>query len=87
MEKHSDYEVVVDGANVGLYQQNFAEGGFSISQVRYTFVKGDPELLMPPSFSGVIQVEVTALNSFEEKEEQFREQVVVVITCQGAARN
>nr|GMC74958.1 proteinaceous RNase P 2 [Ipomoea batatas] len=42
--------------------------------IRYTFVKGDLELLMPPSFSGVIQVEVIALNSFEEKEEQFREQ-------------
>nr|GMC82941.1 pathogenesis-related protein PR-4-like [Ipomoea batatas] len=56
-------------------------------EVRYTFLKGDLELLMPPSFSGVIQVEVTALNSFEEKEEQFREQVVVVITCQGTARN
>jgi proteinaceous RNase P len=23
----------MDGANIGLYQQNFAEGGFSISQV------------------------------------------------------
>nr|GMD69534.1 proteinaceous RNase P 2-like [Ipomoea batatas] len=33
LEKHSDYEAVVDGANVGLYQQNFAEGGFSISQL------------------------------------------------------
>nr|GMD28193.1 probable nucleolar protein 5-2 [Ipomoea batatas] len=27
------------------------------------------------------EVEVTTLNSFEEKEEQLREQVVVVITC------
>ncbi|KAK0575285.1 hypothetical protein LWI29_036673 [Acer saccharum] len=25
-----DYEVIVDGANIGLYLQNFAEGGFSI---------------------------------------------------------
>lgn len=24
---------MVDGANVGLYQQNFAQGGFSIAQV------------------------------------------------------
>ncbi|KAK6163576.1 hypothetical protein DH2020_000440 [Rehmannia glutinosa] len=31
--QHSEYETVVDGANVGLYQQNFAEGGFSIAQL------------------------------------------------------
>ncbi|KAK4482692.1 hypothetical protein RD792_009859 [Penstemon davidsonii] len=33
LEKHSEYEAVVDGANIGLYQQNFAEGGFSITQL------------------------------------------------------
>ncbi|KAK4375909.1 hypothetical protein RND71_006586 [Anisodus tanguticus] len=33
LEKHSDYEAVVDAANVGLFQQNFAEGGFSIPQL------------------------------------------------------
>ncbi|KDP42363.1 hypothetical protein JCGZ_01939 [Jatropha curcas] len=33
LEKHANYEAVVDGANVGLYQQNFAEGGFSIPQL------------------------------------------------------
>ncbi|KAF3644207.1 proteinaceous RNase P 2 [Capsicum chacoense] len=33
LEKHSDYDAVVDAANVGLYQQNFAEGGFSIPQL------------------------------------------------------
>ncbi|XP_078169954.1 proteinaceous RNase P 2 [Carex rostrata] len=33
METHSDYEAIIDAANVGLYQQNFADGGFSISQL------------------------------------------------------
>ncbi|KAI3450695.1 hypothetical protein Pfo_007360 [Paulownia fortunei] len=33
LEQHSEYETVVDGANIGLYQQNFAEGGFSIAQL------------------------------------------------------
>ncbi|EPS74097.1 hypothetical protein M569_00656, partial [Genlisea aurea] len=33
IEEHNEYEAVVDGANVGLYQQNFSEGGFSISQI------------------------------------------------------
>ncbi|KAI4334260.1 hypothetical protein L6164_018971 [Bauhinia variegata] len=33
LDKHADYEAIVDGANVGLYQQNFADGGFSISQL------------------------------------------------------
>ncbi|TXG57320.1 hypothetical protein EZV62_018633 [Acer yangbiense] len=28
----ADYEAIVDGANIGLYLQNFAEGGFSIPQ-------------------------------------------------------
>lgn len=33
LEEHADFEAIVDGANIGLYQQNFAEGGFSISQL------------------------------------------------------
>ncbi|KAK7261226.1 hypothetical protein RIF29_27531 [Crotalaria pallida] len=33
LEKHACYEAIVDGANIGLYQQNFADGGFSISQL------------------------------------------------------
>ncbi|KAJ8767717.1 hypothetical protein K2173_020657 [Erythroxylum novogranatense] len=33
LDKHAGYEAIIDGANVGLYQQNFAEGGFSISQL------------------------------------------------------
>ncbi|PSR86501.1 Proteinaceous RNase [Actinidia chinensis var. chinensis] len=32
LDKHIEYEAIVDGANIGLYQQNFAEGGFSICQ-------------------------------------------------------
>ena len=33
LDKHADYEAIVDGANIGLYQQNFANGEFSIPQV------------------------------------------------------
>ncbi|KAB1227267.1 Proteinaceous RNase P 2 [Morella rubra] len=33
LEKQADLQFIVDGANIGLYQQNFADGGFSISQV------------------------------------------------------
>ncbi|KAL8151150.1 hypothetical protein V2J09_020958 [Rumex salicifolius] len=33
IEKHSDYEAIVDAANIALYQQNFAEGGFSVPQI------------------------------------------------------
>ncbi|KAL5583188.1 hypothetical protein UlMin_015630 [Ulmus minor] len=33
VDEHADYEAIVDGANVGLYQQNFADGGFSVSQL------------------------------------------------------
>ncbi|GAB4824722.1 hypothetical protein Ancab_007587 [Ancistrocladus abbreviatus] len=33
IEENSDYEAIVDGANIGLYQQNFADGGFSITQL------------------------------------------------------
>ncbi|XP_010262434.1 PREDICTED: proteinaceous RNase P 2 [Nelumbo nucifera] len=33
LEKHATYEAIVDGANVGLYQQNFADGGFSLPQL------------------------------------------------------
>eukprot|EP00262_Sarcandra_glabra_P013306 TRINITY_DN3654_c0_g1_i1.p1 TRINITY_DN3654_c0_g1~~TRINITY_DN3654_c0_g1_i1.p1 ORF type:complete len:254 (+),score=38.56 TRINITY_DN3654_c0_g1_i1:94-762(+) len=32
LENHHDYEGIVDGANVGYYQQNFLDGGFSLSQ-------------------------------------------------------
>lgn len=33
LDRHGPYDFVVDGANVGLYQQNFADGGFSVSQL------------------------------------------------------
>lgn len=33
LETHADYEAVIDGANIALYQQNFADGGFSLPQV------------------------------------------------------
>jgi proteinaceous RNase P len=33
LEEHGAYEAIVDGANIALYQQNFAEGGFSLTQV------------------------------------------------------
>lgn len=33
LEKNANYEAIVDGANIGLYQQNFTEGGFSVPQV------------------------------------------------------
>jgi proteinaceous RNase P len=33
LEVHKEYEAIVDGANIALYQQNFAEGGFSLVQV------------------------------------------------------
>ncbi|OMO63028.1 Ribonuclease Zc3h12a-like protein [Corchorus olitorius] len=33
LEEYADYEAIVDGANIGLYQQNFAEGGFSVLQL------------------------------------------------------
>ncbi|XP_039020850.1 proteinaceous RNase P 2-like [Hibiscus syriacus] len=33
LEKNANYEAIVDGANIGLYQQNFAEGGFSVLQL------------------------------------------------------
>ncbi|KAL8255666.1 hypothetical protein R6Q59_030733 [Mikania micrantha] len=33
LEHHNDFEAIVDGANIGLYQQNFADGGFSVSQL------------------------------------------------------
>ncbi|KAL6613741.1 hypothetical protein ACP70R_036011 [Stipagrostis hirtigluma subsp. patula] len=32
LEAHKGYEAIVDGANIALYQQNFAEGGFSLTQ-------------------------------------------------------
>ncbi|ONK77599.1 uncharacterized protein A4U43_C02F8350 [Asparagus officinalis] len=33
LEKRADYGAIVDGANIALYQQNFADGGFSLSQL------------------------------------------------------
>ncbi|KAI5001590.1 hypothetical protein ZWY2020_026240 [Hordeum vulgare] len=33
LEEHKEYEAIVDGANVALYQQNFSEGGFSLVQL------------------------------------------------------
>ncbi|KAF8051448.1 hypothetical protein N665_1724s0002 [Sinapis alba] len=33
LEKHGDYEAILDGANIGLYQQNFVDGGFSLPQL------------------------------------------------------
>ncbi|KAI3716572.1 hypothetical protein L1987_67536 [Smallanthus sonchifolius] len=33
LDQHNDFEAIVDGANIGLYQQNFADGGFSVSQL------------------------------------------------------
>ncbi|KAE8687231.1 Proteinaceous RNase P 2 [Hibiscus syriacus] len=33
LEKNANYEAIVDGANIGLYQQNFADGGFSVIQL------------------------------------------------------
>ncbi|GJS47092.1 proteinaceous RNase P 2 [Tanacetum coccineum] len=32
LDQRNEFEAIVDGANIGLYQQNFAEGGFSVSQ-------------------------------------------------------
>ncbi|GJN16621.1 hypothetical protein PR202_gb03625 [Eleusine coracana subsp. coracana] len=32
LELHKEYQAIVDGANIALYQQNFAEGGFSLTQ-------------------------------------------------------
>jgi proteinaceous RNase P len=33
LEAHKEYEAIVDGANIALYQQNFAEGDFCLTQV------------------------------------------------------
>ncbi|MQL76105.1 hypothetical protein Taro_008493 [Colocasia esculenta] len=33
LNNHAEYDVIVDGANVAYYHQNFADGGFSLSQV------------------------------------------------------
>ena len=33
LSQHGPYNVIVDGANVALYGQNFAEGGFSFAQL------------------------------------------------------
>ena len=45
LEKHGDFQFIVDGANIGLYQQNFADGGFSVSQVVHSICVG----FLPPS--------------------------------------
>ncbi|CAM8892658.1 unnamed protein product [Rhodiola kirilowii] len=33
LDHHDDYDAIVDGANIGLYQQNFKDGSFSIPQL------------------------------------------------------
>lgn len=33
LDGHCEYEAIVDAANIGLFQQNFAEGGFSMAQL------------------------------------------------------
>lgn len=33
LDRHGPYDFIVDGANIGLYQRNFADGGFSVSQL------------------------------------------------------
>ncbi|XP_062208201.1 proteinaceous RNase P 2-like [Phragmites australis] len=33
LEANNEYEAIVDGANIALYQQNFADGGFSLTQL------------------------------------------------------
>jgi len=33
LDRHGPYDFIVDGANIGLYQWNFVDGGFSVSQV------------------------------------------------------
>lgn len=34
LESHAHYEAIVDGANIGLYQQNFEDGTFSLPQLK-----------------------------------------------------
>lgn len=38
LEDNKGYDAIIDGANVALYQQNFADGGFSLSQVHSLFL-------------------------------------------------
>lgn len=33
LEVHNDCDTIIDGANIGLYQQNFADSGFNLPQV------------------------------------------------------
>lgn len=33
LELHNDCDAIIDGANIGLYQQNFADSGFNLPQV------------------------------------------------------
>ena len=33
LDEHGPFDAIVDGANIGLYNQNFGEGGFNFFQV------------------------------------------------------
>lgn len=33
LDRHGPFDVIVDGANIGLYNQNFSDGGFNFFQV------------------------------------------------------
>ena len=33
LDRHEPFDVIVDGANVGMFNQNFVEGGFNFYQV------------------------------------------------------
>ena len=46
IDNHSDYVAIVDGANIGLYQQNFADGGFSVAQVKHFYLLPFLELFL-----------------------------------------
>ncbi|KAF8642189.1 hypothetical protein HU200_067452 [Digitaria exilis] len=47
LEANKGYEAIVDAANIALYQQNFAEGGFSLTQTTnmYSYIVGYVSLL------------------------------------------
>ncbi|XP_078434541.1 proteinaceous RNase P 2 [Wolffia australiana] len=34
LDSHDDYDLVIDGANIGYYHQNFADGGFCLTQLQ-----------------------------------------------------
>lgn len=42
LDRHGPFDVIVDGANVGLFDQNFGEGGFNFHQLN-SVVKGIKE--------------------------------------------